>query len=90
MNDKINSLTAEEKLAEAERRLAETEEKLAQAEEKLAETAQETPAQKKRWIEGIYDRIDVPVKYVDWFIAFCAAVFLVVVVLGWLKGHGYF
>ena len=39
-------------------------------------------------METLYDKINVPVKYVDIFIGLCVAAIVVCVILGMLKGRG--
>ena len=40
-------------------------------------------------IEKFYEKFrGVPLKYIDIFIGVCVAVFLIVVILGMLRGHG--
>ena len=77
-----------------EQELARREAELHQKEQELA--GREQQVQEKEHIvyknakERFYDNIKVPVKYVDLFIGLCLAGIAVCVVLGWLKGHGYF
>lgn len=80
--------TAEEQLQETQQKLAEAEKQLAQAREALEKNSQSTPNTHKRPIEGIYDKINVPVKYVDYFIIAVIAAFVLVVGIGVLRGNG--
>ena len=72
----------------AEEQLAETQQKLAEAQKALQDQEQQPGKARKRPIEGIYDKIDVPVKYVDYFIIAVLVAFAVVVGLGILSGKG--
>ncbi len=80
--------TAEEKLAETQQKLAEAEKQLAQTQKALEESQKTEPQPRKRYIEGIYDKINVPVKYVDYFIIAVVIAFVLVVGVGILKGRG--
>lgn len=77
-----------------ERELARREAELRQKEQELAD--RETKVEEKENIvyknakERFYDNIKIPVKYIDLFIGVCLAGILLCLVLGWLKGHGYF
>ena len=80
--------TAEEQLAETQQKLAEAEKQLAEAPKALQDQEQQPGKARKRPIEGIYDKIDVPVRYVDYFIIAVLVAFAVVVGLGILSGKG--
>ena len=80
--------TAEEQLAETQQKLAEAEKQLAEAQKALQDQEQQPGKARKRPIEGIYDKIDVPVRDVDSFIIAGLVAFAVVVGLGILSGKG--
>ncbi len=89
MPDTPNSpRTAEEKLAETQQKLAEAEKQLAQTQKALEKSQKAAPQPRKRYIEGIYDKINIPVKYVDYFIIAVVIAFVAVVAVGILKGRG--
>ncbi len=80
--------TSEEMLAETQQKLAEAEQQLAQARAALEEKENSKKQKNSRPIESIYAKIDVPVKYVDYFIAAVVIAFVLVVGIGILKGNG--
>jgi len=55
---------------------------------------QETPSPDRSQlnpVENFYERFrDVPLRYIDRFIALCVAALLLIVVLGMLDGRGFF
>ena len=77
-----------------EQDLARREAELQQKEQELADREQQVEEKenivRKSAKEHFYDNIKIPVKYVDIFIGLCLAGIAVCLVLGWLKGHGYF
>ena len=54
------------------------------------ETA-ENPRGPRTGIENFYEHFrSVPLKYLDIFIGVCVAALILFIILGYLKGHGYF
>lgn len=51
----------------------------------------ESPNRQRTGMENFYEHFrGVPLKYLDIFIGICVAALILFVVLGFLKGHGYF
>lgn len=52
---------------------------------------QENPRHQRTGMENFYEHFrGVPLKYLDIFIGICVAALILFIVLGFLKGHGYF
>lgn len=52
---------------------------------------QENPSRQRTGMENFYEHFrGVPLKYLDIFIGICVAALILFIVLGFLKGHGYF
>ncbi|NCC07028.1 MAG: hypothetical protein EOM30_03035 [Clostridia bacterium] len=71
----------ENELKQKEAELAAREEKLKEAEEKIIHKGAK---------EHFYDKINIPLKYLDLIIAALFVGIIIFLALGWLKGHGYF
>ena len=71
----------ENELKQKEAELAEREERLKAAEDKVI---------RKGAKEHLYDKINIPLKYIDMIIAGLFAGIIIFLILGFLKGHGYF
>lgn len=51
--------------------------------------AADVPPRPKRPIERFYDKFEgIPLRALDIFIGICIAAFIILVVVGYLKGHG--
>ncbi len=74
-----------EDLRQREAQLAQREADLARREQQVEEKERIV---RKNAVETLYDKINVPVKYVDLFIGLCVAAIVVCVILGMLKGRG--
>lgn len=49
------------------------------------------PGAPRNAVEGFYEHFrGVPLKYLDIFIGVCTAALVILIILGFLKGHGYF
>lgn len=79
-------------LREKEAELARREQQIRAGEQKqpaAPENAENAPgAAPRRPIEGLYDRIHIPLWLLDTIIVGCIIAFFVVVAVGALKGHG--
>ncbi len=71
----------ENELKQKEAELAEREERLKEAEDKVI---------RKGAKEHLYDKINIPLKYIDMIIVALFAGIIIFLILGFLKGHGYF
>ncbi len=54
------------------------------------EVREEKAEEFKNAKERLYDKINVPIKYLDIFIGVCAAAIVVLIIMGMMKGRGYF
>lgn len=75
----------EQDLTRREAELRQKEQDLARREQQVEEKERIV---RKNVVESLYDKIRVPVKYVDIFIGLCVAAIVVCVILGMLKGRG--
>lgn len=79
----------EKELEQREALLKSKEEELKQREVEV-EAREEEVEEFKNAKERLYDKINIPIKYLDIFIGICVAAIVVLTVMGMLKGRGYF
>lgn len=76
-------------LEEKEALLQKKEEELKQREEEI-KAREEKPKELKNAKERLYDKINIPVRYLDLFIGACMVAIVILIVMGMMKGRGYF